>query len=129
MKLTGKVKEIRDISYNGKEMYEVIITKTKSFGKKSQTIEIAVTFTQRYAQDIKDEKLRAGMKIDIQFYVYSKPYLSQKSGKTQYNTHVVAEKWREYQVGAPTYREIYTKDGEVIKRKGELPNNDSFDNE
>lgn len=114
MLITGKVTDILKSDPN-RDIFIIVITKTRNKKK----IEIAIVFWGKHSQAVIDGFIKIGMKIDIQFYLYSKKVI--KYGQTFYNSHIVAENWREYKKGKDRFKEVPNKFGEAIKIKGKIP--------
>lgn len=114
MLITGKVNSIIQPDDN-RDIYILVLSKKR----RNKPIEIAIIFWGKLSDTIKNNFIKIGDKIDIQFYAYSKTYIYK--GKQNFNSYLVAESWRPYVKGKERYREVVNQNtGEIIKRKGEL---------
>ena len=108
MIITAKIKRIEKSVKSG--WYTVVLTKTRQ----GKHLDIPVFFGQKFWKTIESGTLKEGMKIDVTFFMYGK-----KNGDW-WNSYIVAERWRPYVKGQDRFKEVVTKNGEIIKRKNEF---------
>ena len=109
MVITGKIKDIEQSVKEG--WLTVVLTKQR----KGKNIDIPIFFASKYRQQVSDQTLRIGLRVDVACFVYGK-----KRGDW-WSTYLVANYYREHKVGQKNYKEIANKKtGEIIKLKDQF---------